>query len=131
MLNGILSIVFIVGLLNGSILLIVYIGVFGKLGIFPFTLIVLSLIYNSSFYYLFIDTLNKWVYYSLLEVHCFNYWLIVLHFIFIIFLLSSISSIKQLIVLSSIISFLLIIMFIMMLLKKTNRIVERYLFYFH
>ena len=63
MLNGILSIRLIVGIVFGNSIFYV-LAVFGKIGYFPFSLVLSSPRYCSSYTFLMFDVINKWAYFG-------------------------------------------------------------------
>ena len=119
-LNGILSIWLILGnILSNSLFFLL--GCFGKIGYFPFFLVLASLWYVSSYVFLMFDLINKWAYFGSFLVifhlsiffNSFSDWFIVLNFLMIIFFIKLILSIKHLILISSLINFLFIILLIL------------------
>jgi len=116
-LNSILSIWFIVGILLSSSLILVY-GCFGKVGYFPFILVLSYQYYSSNYIWIIYDQLNKWgyfrvilflVYFSICLFMNFGYWFILVNFLIIIYYIKFIFSIKHLILISSLQLFLFIL----------------------
>ncbi len=113
--NGWLSILLIVGiLLSNSIFLIL--AIFGKIGYYPFFLLISFLYYCSSYLFIIFDLINKLSYFTsfimILNISIFisnfDLWLILVNFIISIFFIKFIISIKHTIFISSFILFLLI-----------------------
>ena len=113
--NGWLSILLIVGiLLSNSIFLIL--AIFGKIGYYPFFLLISFLYYCSSYLFIIFDLINKLSYFTsfimILNISIFisnfDLWLILVNFIISIFFIKFIISIKHTIFISSFILFILI-----------------------
>ena len=114
-LNAWLSILLIIGiLLSNSIFLIL--AIFGKIGYYPFFLLIAFLYYCSSYLFIIFDILNKLSYFTsfililniCIFISNFDIWLILLNFIISIFFIKFIISIKHTIFISSFILFILI-----------------------
>ena len=115
--NGILGIWLILGILLCNSLLII-LGCFGKIGYFPFFLLLFYLWYCSSYLYLMFDLINKWAILGsfIFIIHLsmnFGYWFVLVNFLVIIFFIKFVLSIKHLILISSLINFLFIIILIL------------------
>ena len=127
-LNGILSISLILGILLSNSLFFI-LGCFGKIGYFPFLLVLACLWYCSSYLFLMIDLINKWAYFGSFLVifhlyillNSFVYWFTLIHFLILMFFIKLILTIKHLILISSLINYLFIILLIL---------VDEYLFTF-
>jgi len=127
-LNGILSISLILGILLSNSLFFI-LGCFGKIGYFPFLLVLACLWYCSSYLFLMIDLINKWAYFGSFLVifhlyillNSFVYWFTLIHFLILMFFIKLILTIKHLILISSLINYLFIILLIL---------VDEYLFGF-
>ena len=127
-LNGILSISLILGILLSNSLFFI-LGCFGKIGYFPFLLVLACLWYCSSYLFLMIDLINKWAYFGSFLVifhlyillNSFSYWFTLIHFLILMFFIKLILTIKHLILISSLINYLFIILLIL---------VDEYLFSF-
>ena len=110
MLNGILSLWLILGILVSNSLFIF--SCFGKIGCFPFFLVLFLLWYCSSYIFLIFDLINKFGYFGsfLVIFHLsifFNfisssYFFIVINLFILIFFIKFLLSIKQIILISSI-----------------------------
>ena len=115
-LNGILSISLILGILLSNSLFFI-LGAFGKIGYFPFLLVLACLWYCSSYLFLMIDLINKWAYFGSFLVifhlyillNSFSYWFTLIHFLILMFFIKLILTIKHLILISSLINYLFII----------------------
>ena len=114
-LNGWLSILLIIGILySNSIFLIL--AIFGKIGYYPFFLLISFLYYCSSYLFIIFDLINKLSYFTsfimILNISIFisnfDLWLIIVNFIISIFFIKFIISIKHTIFISSFILFILI-----------------------
>jgi hypothetical protein len=114
-LNGWLSILLIIGiLLSNSIFLIL--AIFGKIGYYPFFLLISFLYYCPSYLSIIFDLINKLSYFTsfimILNISIFisnfDLWLILVNFIISIFFIKFIISIKHTIFISSFILFILI-----------------------
>ena len=120
-LNGILSISLILGLLLSNSLFFI-LACFGKIGYFPFLLVLASLWYSSSYLFLMIDLINKWAYFGSFLVifhlyillNSFSYWFTLIHFLILMFFIKLILTIKHLILISSLINYLFIILLILL-----------------
>ena len=90
--NSILSVWLFIGILMTNVIFY-FVGCFGKVGYFPFLLLVLLVLYCSSYLFMFYDQIIKWNY-----VFCFllinsiaisfdlvDYWLILFQFMFLLF----------------------------------------------
>ena len=119
-LNGILSISLILGILLSNSLFFI-LGAFGKIGYFPFLLVLACLWYCSSYLFLMIDLINKWAYFGSFLVifhlyillNSFSYWFTLIHFLILMFFIKLILTIKHLILISSLINYLFIILLIL------------------
>lgn len=114
-LNGWLSILLIIGiLLSNSIFLIL--AIYGKIGYYPFFLLISFIYYCSSYLFIIFDLINKLSYFTsfimILNISIFisnfDLWLLLTNFIISIFFIKLIISIKHTIFISSFILFLLI-----------------------
>ena len=113
-LNGILSTLLISSILLSNYVLFI-LGVFGKVGYFPFFLILSYQYYSSSYLWILFDIVNKWayfgsiifiIYFSILLFLYFSDWYVLINFLFIIFLIRFLLSIKHFILISSLQLFL-------------------------
>ena len=128
--NAMISIGLIIGLLMSNSLLLI-ISCYGKVGYYPFFLLLAILLYNSSYLFILFDLVNKWAYYSIFIV-IFNisnlytsseYWLILINLYIILFFMQLINSIKHIILISSYLLFIFIYLLILL-----NNYVISYLF---
>ena len=113
MLNGILSIWLIIGILLSNSLFFI-LGCFGKVGYFPFFLILGYQYYSSSYLWMVFDLINKWAILGsfIFIIHLsmnFGYWFVLVNFLVIIFFIKFVLSIKHLILISSLQLFLFIL----------------------
>ena len=119
-LNGILSISLILGILLSNSLFFI-LGCFGKIGYFPFLLVLACIWYCSSYLFLMIDLINKWAYFGSFLVifhlyillNSFSYWFTLIHFLILMFFIKLILTIKHLFLISSLINYLFIILLIL------------------
>ena len=116
MLNGILSIWLVIGILLNNSLLYIF-GIFGKVGYFPFFIVLGYQYYVSSYLWIIFDLLNKWVYFGSIIfiihysfiIYSFGDWFVLLNFFIIIFFVKFVLSIKHIILISSLQLFLFIL----------------------
>ena len=74
--NGIISLVNIFGILLSNSLFFIF-GLFGKIGYFPFYLVLGYQYYSSSYLWLVFDLMNKWAYFgSILLIYYYSFSLI-------------------------------------------------------
>jgi len=112
-LNSILGIWLMIGILFGNSIFYI-LGVFGKIGYFPFFLILCSVWYYSSYVFLIYDLINKWAYwFCFLMIFIISYWFILFNFLILMLLIKLMVSIKQLLLISSLITYLFIICLIL------------------
>ena len=111
--NAILSIGSLSGIIMSNSLLLMIVC-YGKVGYYPFFLVLSMLWFNSSYLFILLDLINKWAYYSSFIIilnlsiffRCSEYWLVLINLLIIISSIRHIISIKQLVFLSSMILFI-------------------------
>nr|YP_010729742.1 Nad2 [Calcarina hispida]WEF49982.1 Nad2 [Calcarina hispida] len=111
--NAILSIGSLSSILMSNSLLLM-ISCYGKVGYYPFFLLLSILFYQTSYLFILFDLINKWAYYSsftlILNVsiffRCSEYWLVLINLVIIISSIRIISSIKHIIFISSYLLFI-------------------------
>ena len=117
MLNGILSIWLIAGILLSNCLFFIY-GIIGKVGYFPFFLIISYQYYSSSYIFILFDLLNKFTYFNafIIIIHLstsnllyFVNLFVLMNFFITISIIKFVLSIKHLILISSLQLFLFIL----------------------
>ena len=119
--NAILSIGSIIGIVMSNSLLLI-ISCYGKVGYYPFFLILSMLFYNTSYLFILFDLINKWAYFSSLILvlnvsiffRCSEYWLVLINLMIIISSIRIISSIKHIIFISSYLLFIFIYILILL-----------------
>ena len=119
--NAILSIGSLTSILMSNSLLLI-ISCYGKVGYYPFFLVLSMLFYNTSYLFILFDLINKWAYYSsftlILNVsiffRCSEYWLVLINLVIIISSIRLISSIKHIIFISSYLLFIFIYLLILL-----------------
>ena len=119
--NAILSIGSIIGIVMSNSLLLI-ISCYGKVGYYPFFLILSMLFYNTSYLFILFDLINKLAYFSsftlILNVsiffRCSEYWLVLINLMIIISSIRLISSIKHIIFISSYLLFIFIYLLILL-----------------
>jgi len=117
--NAILNILFSLGLILVNKLFFCF-SFFGKLGFYPFFIILVSIISCCSYFFVFVDLMNKFVYFggaliiwNLLMFYFFNInFILFLYLFLIVFGIKFIPSIKIILLVSSLINFLFIIILI-------------------
>jgi len=113
MLNSIIGIWLMIGILFGSSILYIM-SIYGKIGFFPFFLILCFLWYSSSYIFLIFDLINKWAYFgNFLIIIQVTYWFILFNLYSIMLFTKLIVSIKQMLLLSSLLTYLFIICLIL------------------
>jgi hypothetical protein len=114
-LNGWLSILLVLGILiSNSIFLIL--AIYGKIGYYPFFLLLAFLYHCSSFKFILLDLVNKITYFASFVIifnlsmyfSTFDLWLLLFNLIVSLFFIKFMVSIKHAIFLSSFIQFLLV-----------------------
>ena len=119
--NAILSIGSISSIyMSNSLLLII--SCYGKVGYYPFFLVLSMLFYNTSYLFILFDLINKRAYFSsftlILNVsiffRCSEYWLVLINLMIIISSIRLISSIKHIIFISSYLLFIFIYLLILL-----------------
>ena len=119
--NAILSIGLIIGILMSNSLLLI-ISCYGKVGYYPFFLVLSMLFYNTSYLFILFDLINKWAYFSsfilILNIsiffRCSEYWLVLINLMIVIYFIRLISSIKHIIFISSYLLFIFIYLLILL-----------------
>jgi len=119
--NAILSIGLISAILMSNSLLLI-ISCYGKVGYYPFFLVLSMLFYNTSYLFILFDLINKLAYFSsftlILNVsiffRCSEYWLVLINLMIIISSIRLISSIKHIIFISSYLLFIFIYLLILL-----------------
>lgn len=119
-LNGILSTLLIISLLLNNYVLFIF-GLFGKVGFFPFFVLLSYQYCSSSYLWIFFDLINKWAYFgsiilsiyfdSLLSLS-FSDWYVLINFLMIVFLIRFVLSMKHFILVSAL-QLLLFIIFVL------------------
>lgn len=129
--NCIISILIINGIIFCNSLFFI-VGLYGKIGYFPFIIIIIFIYNSSSYLFLIMDLINKWTYINIL-ITVFNisiffisqdYLLIILNYIVIVFLIKFIISIKHLFIISS---FFTIIFHVLLMVLKNELFSINYL----
>jgi len=117
MMNGIISIWLIIGILLSNSLFFI-LGSLGKVGYFPFYIVLGYQYYSSSYIWMIYDLMNKWAYFGSLVfiIHHstsllmnFGDWFVLMNLLIIIFFIKFVLSIKHLILISSLQLFLFIL----------------------
>jgi len=117
MMNGIISIWLIIGILLSNSLFFI-LGSLGKVGYFPFYIVLGYQYYSSSYIWMIYDLMNKWAYFGSLVfiihhstsmIMNFGDWFVLMNLLIIIFFVKFVLSIKHLILISSLQLFLLIL----------------------
>ena len=119
--NAILSIGSIIGILMSNSLLIT-ISCYGKVGYYPFFLVLSMLFYNTSYLFILFDLINKRAYFSsftlILNVaiffRCSEYWIVLINLMIAISSIRLITSIKHIIFISSYLLFIFIYLLILL-----------------
>ena len=113
-LNASISIFLLIGLVFSNSLFFL-IGIYGKIGFFPFFLLYSNLLFSASYLFFLIDVITKWAYLiSFILIFnegifyvTFGFWLVIINLIAVTLVIRMILSIKHLLLLSSLILFLL------------------------
>ena len=117
MMNGIISIWLIIGILLSNSLFFI-LGSLGKVGYFPYYIVLGYQYYSSSYVWMIFDLMNKWAYFGSLIIIIHYYicllnfgdWFVFKNLLIIIFFIKFILSIKHLILISSLQLFLFILL---------------------
>ena len=123
-LNLVISISFVLGIVTCNSLLCI-ISCYGKVGYYPFFLLLVMLYYNTSNLFILFDLINKWAYISVFELvlneclfwRCSELWLVLLNLIIVVFFIRLITSIKHIVFISS---YLLVMQVYLLLLLNHN-----------
>ena len=120
--NAIISIGSIIGILMSDSLLFI-ISCYGKIGYYPFFLVLSLFYYNSSYLFIWFDLINKRAYFSTLLLilnssiffHCEELWLVCINLMIIISFIRLITSIKHIILISSYLLFIYLYLLILII----------------